>query len=436
MRVKTTTVSNQSLVLEAAAHVGQGSVRPGAEIDILDGVCPKVVAEPRSADALSALIRWAAQEGLTTSVRGGGTKLDWGGVVGATDLVVSTAGLSSVIEHRHGDLTATIGAGTTLAHVNTVLGTHRQWLPLDPPWSARATIGGVVSTNDSGPSRYRHGAPRDVIIGITIVRADGELAKAGGIVVKNVAGYDLSRLMTGAFGSLGIVVDATFKLAPVAPASRTVVIEVDSIEEMAPVVTNLVSSPLTPSAIELQWPPGRLLVRFESVESAAEPQAKEAGRLAGACHASCRSTILRGDEELALWNTHASRWDEQGTLVKVSTRPAVLVPTLTWLRNASEDRDIQMTAQGRAGLGVVDVCINGDVEAQAQLVRELRERFEIRDGSAVIRRAVPTLREAVDPWGPIGEGLPVMQAIKQRFDPDGRLSPGRGPVTLSLPVRS
>lgn len=428
-------MSNQSLVLEAAAHVGDGSVRPGGETDLLDGECPKVVAEPGSAESLSALIRWAAQEGLTTSVRGGGTKLDWGGVVGATDLLVSTARLS-VIEHRHGDLTATIGAGATLAHVNTVLGTHRQWLPLDPPWSDRATIGGVVATNDSGPSRYRHGAPRDVIIGISIVRADGELAKAGGIVVKNVAGYDLSRLMTGAFGALGVVVDATFKLAPVAPASRTVTIEVDTIEAMAPVVTDLVSSPLTPSAIELQWPPARILVRFESVENAAHPQAHEAGRLAGACDPSCRSTIVEGDEELALWNTYAGRWDEPGTLVKISTLPAVLIPTLTWLRDASEDRHIQMTAQGRAGLGVVDLCINGALEAQSELIRELRERFEIGDGSAVVRRAVPTLRQAVDPWGPIGGGLPVMRTIKQRFDPDGRLSPGRGPVTLSPPVRS
>ena len=111
----------------------------------------------------------------------------------------------------------------------------------------------------------------NVIIGVTVVRADGETAKAGGIVVKNVAGYDLSRLMTGAFGSLGVVVDATFKLAPVAPASRTVLIELGSIEAMAPIVADLVSSALTPSAVELQWPPARILVRFESVEGAVEP---------------------------------------------------------------------------------------------------------------------------------------------------------------------
>ena len=427
-------MSNHSLVSQAASHVGAESARSGGESDTIDGICPKVVAEPRSAEALTALLGWASHAELTTSVRGGGTKLDWGGTLEPVDLVVSTAGLSSVVAHRHGDLTATVEAGATLAHVNETLGAHRQWLPLDSPWADRATIGGIVATNDSGPSRHRHGAPRDVIIGITVVRADGELAKAGGIVVKNVAGYDLSRLMTGGFGSLGVVVDATFKLAPVAPASRTVLIELGSIEAMAPIVADVVSSALTPSAIELQWPPARLLVRFESVESAVDPQADEVGRLCTARDPSCRATVYRDGEESTLWQAHASRWDEPGTLVKVSTLTTATVPTLSWLRDACRDRNVELSAQGRAGLGVVDVRMDGGVETQAQLIRELRDRFDVGDGSAVIRRAVAELRRSVDPWGPIGSGLPVMQAIKQRFDPAGRLNPGRGPALLSLPA--
>ena len=215
---------------------------------------------------------------------------------------------------------------------------------------------------------------------------------------------------------------------PVAPASRTVLIELGSIDAMAPIVADLVSSALTPSAIELQWPPARLLVRFESVESAVEPQANEVGRLSAARDASCRSTVYTDDEEATLWEDHASRWDEPGTLVKVSTVTNAIVPTLTWLREACGDRNVAMSAQGRAALGVVDIRMDGAVDAQAQLIRELRERFEVGAGSAVVRRAVSALRQSVDPWGPIGDGLPVMQAIKQRFDPDGRLNRGRGPV--------
>lgn len=419
---------NNSLVLQVESHVGANSARLGGEGDTIDGMLPKVVAEPQSAEALTGLLGWASQEELTVSVRGGGTKLDWGGVLGAVDLVVSTAGLSSVVAHRHGDLTATVEAGATLASVNEALGARRQWLPLDPPWAARATIGGIVATNDSGPSRYRYGAPRDVIIGVTVVRADGKMAKAGGIVVKNVAGYDLSRLMTGAFGALGVVVDVTFKLTPVAPASGTALIELGSVDAMAPIVADLVSSDLTPSAIELQWPPARLLVKFESVESAVEPQADAVARLVAARDASCRVTVHRDYQESTLWEDHAGRWNQPGTLVKVSTATSAIVPTLIWLREACRDRNVAMSAQGRAALGVVDIRLDGAVDTQAQLIQELRDRFEVGAGSAVIRRAVAALRQSVDPWGPIGDGLRVMQAIKQRFDPDGRLNRGRGPV--------
>jgi glycolate dehydrogenase FAD-binding subunit len=183
--------------------------------------------EPASAGEVAAILAGASRDRKPILIRGAGTKLTWGEPVSAApvDLVLSTAKLNRVLAHRHGDLTATVQAGATLADVNRTLATHGQWLPLDPPWADRCTIGGLVATNDSGPRRHRYGAPRDLIIGIDIVRADGVAAKAGGIVVKNVAGYDLGRLMTGSFGSLAVIVSATFKLYPLPAASRTVVIE-------------------------------------------------------------------------------------------------------------------------------------------------------------------------------------------------------------------
>ena len=429
----TAVVSTEVLVAEAESRAGTGTVHAATEADAVDGVRPRLVVEPRSADQLAATLAWASSERLHVLVRGGGTKLAWGPPASAFDLVLSTAGLASRVEHRHGDLTATVDAGVTLAAANRALGAHGQWLPLDPPEPEQATIGGIVATNDSGPHRHRHGAPRDLIIGITIARSDGEIAKAGGIVVKNVAGYDLSRLYTGSFGCLGVILCATFKLVPVAPASRTVVVEPespstpDALEALEPLLADVMASSLTPSALEAAWPPARLLVRFESVEEAVAEQAEVVVRLVGG-HG--RATVVTGDAQFSLWRRHAGLHDETGSLVKVTTLPTACLSTLAWLRDEGARHDVSLAFAGRAGLGVADVRLDGPFDAQARVIAALRERLPIGQGSAVIRRADPELRQRVDPWGPVGDGLRVMQSVKRRLDPSGTLNPGRGPGGL------
>ena len=243
MAVEPTT---DALLAHVERHLPAGTIRLGTPSDAIDGVCPRIVAEPTTRKTLSQVLEWAGTERLAVSIRGGGTKLTWGRSPAPIDLALSTARLNQVVEHRHGDLTATVEAGVTLTQVNATLGVHRQWLPLDPPWPDRATVGGIVATNDSGPRRHWHGAPRDLIIGVTVARPDGALAKAGGIVVKNVAGYDLSRLMTGAFGSLGVIVDATFKVTPVAASSRTLTVDLDTVEALEPALAAVMASSLTP----------------------------------------------------------------------------------------------------------------------------------------------------------------------------------------------
>ena len=186
-----------ALISQIDGCAGGAVARPGTAADAIDGVEPGVVAEPGSPAAAAAVLGWASDHGRSVVVRGGGTKLGWGAPARAIDVLLSTRALDAVEAHRHGDLTATVQAGAALADVNAALAAHRQWLPLDPPNAERATIGGIVASNDSGPRRQRHGAPRDLIIGMTLARADGVAAKSGGIVVKNVAGYDLARLLTG-----------------------------------------------------------------------------------------------------------------------------------------------------------------------------------------------------------------------------------------------
>ena len=417
-----------SLLEQLAARSGEGAAaREGGAGDAVDDLRPRLVCAPTSCEAFAGTLGWAASERLRVLVAGGRSKLDWGAPPRTIDLLLSTTALGGVVEHRHGDLTATVEAGAPLAAVNAALAAHGQRLPWDPPWPDRATVGGIVATNDSGPLRHGYGAPRDSIIGVTMARVDGRVAKAGGIVVKNVAGYDLSRLLTGSFGCLGVILTATFKLAPAPPASRTVEIAVDSLEAAAPIAADLAGSSLTPTAIEVTSPPVRLLARFESVDASVAQQA-EAARAIAAAHGA--AVVLAGDEEAAAWRRHAAHWGADGTLVKLSTVPAELFPTLAWLRDRAAADGLDLASAGRAGLGVVDVRLVGPLAEQARLIGDLRGRLPIGRGSAVIRRGDPALRRRVGAWGPIGDGLRVMQEIKRQFDPAGLLNTGRGPGGL------
>ena len=218
------------------------------------------------------------------------------------DILLSMRRLDAVVTHRQGDLTATIQAGAGLAQVNRMLGRYRQWLPLDPSSPERATIGGIVATNDSGPRRHQHGSPRDLILGVRFVRADGEVASAGGVVVKNVAGYDLARLLTGSFGTLGVIVEASFKLAPVQPASKTLVVEGLSVSAAAEAIDALTASQLAPSALEVQGPPYSVLVRFETSQKASERQVAEAAALVQKLAGEVR--VLTGAAEAERWRAH------------------------------------------------------------------------------------------------------------------------------------
>src|SRR5262249_37646738 len=226
------------------------------------------VLEPTTANEVATLLADAGRHGSTLTPRGPGTNLGWAGLVSA-GAYLSPRCLSAPVQHFAGDLVATISAGESLAAANGILARAGQWLPLDPCHGECATIGGIVAANDSGPRRHKYGSPRDLIIGVEIALADGRGAKAGGRVGKNVAGYDLSRLICGSFGSLAVITSATFKLAPLPPASRTVIATYSSVAEAARQALTVAALPVTPSALEIEAPNARLLVRYETTERAA-----------------------------------------------------------------------------------------------------------------------------------------------------------------------
>ena len=407
--------------------------RPGIAADAIDGIVPRAVTEPDSPGEFAATLAHAARERLQTVIRGGATKLQWGRPPAAIDLIVSTARLNTLIAHRHGDLTVTAQAGMRLRDLNQALRTQCQWLPVESAFED-ATVGGIVATNDCGPSRHRNGTPRDLVIGITLALTDGRLIKAGGTVVKNVAGYDLGKLVSGSHGTLAGIVDVTFKLVPVPQASSTLTGAYSDAAAMTRDVAAIAASQIEPAAFDVsvgtaiddpaadgaQDRPYRFKLRI-----ATSPAATDAQIAAARALITGDAAVVTGDAESAIWRSHlAAAWRGDAT-VRLSWLPSNLPQVVTLVQDMHANTGATATLVGRAmGTGVVRLI--GNTTAQAAAVNRLRASADV--GNVVILRGSRELKEAVDVWGPPRDADPVLRSLKQMFDPAGILNAGRGPV--------
>ena len=398
--------------------------RQGTAGEAIDGVIPRLVAEPTSGAVCAAVLATASADRLTTVVRGSGTKTGWGRPIDAVDLVVSTKSLASLLVHRDGDLTATVGAGVPLARLNTTLAARGQWLPVDSAFAA-ATVGGALATNDSGPLRHRFGTPRDLLIGITLALTDGRVVKAGGTVVKNVAGYDLGKLVTGSYGALAAIVDATFKLLPLPHASATLRVVYADPEPLAADAAAIAAGQLEPMAFDVratdtaEGPRWTLLVRFASSPAAVTTQLEAARALV---HGD--TTALREGLETRAWAEQmALPWQPEGAVVRCSWLPSRLADVLAMVRALRAECGV--TCAGRVGAGSGLVRLSGPDEVVSAAILAMR-----RSGSpvehVVVLRGSAALRRQLDVWGTAPS--PAADALKRAFDPAGILNAGRGPV--------
>ena len=393
---------------------------------VIDGAS-RAVATPDDAEAFAATLASAARTRQPTVISGGGSKLAWGRPA-AIDLLVSTAKLNRVVAHRHGDLTATIESGARLIDVNRELGTHRQWLPIDSAFPG-ATIGGIVASNDCGPLRHRFGTPRDLLIGVTLALADGRIVKAGGTVVKNVAGYDLGRLVSGSFGSLAGIVAATFKLSPVFSASGTLGVVYRDASAIAGDVQLVASNQFEMTALDVLSAPAvggrehRLLVRFAS-----SPEATDAQLVAARSLITGDAQIVRGESEADLWNVQVGApWIGDGATIRFAWLPADLAQVLTLVAEIEHKTGAVLTLAARAAVGAGLLRVDGPSDAVISVVERLRRRPDL-VGNVVVLRALLDVKQAIDVWGPAGDAAPVLRAIKQALDPSGILNAGRGPL--------
>jgi glycolate oxidase FAD binding subunit len=427
------------------------SLRDGSADDAVAGVTPSFVASPASTAEASALLRAAARGGLAVVPRGSGLGLSWGFAATAADLVVDMRSMDEVLEHAAGDLVARVQAGVTIGQLASVLGAAGQELALDAP--ANATVGGVIASGTAGPRRLRYGAPRDLLIGLTVVRADGTVAHSGGKVVKNVAGYDLGKLFAGSQGTLGLITEATFRLHPLPAAVAYVTAEFGPGDSAAAAaaVAKAAGSALVPSAVELDWPGGtqrslRVGVLLEGTSSGVAERVAQMSELLGSAGVGVSDAAVSDAvvSDAVVSDVPPPRWGQlpsPSTVIRLAFWVKQLPGVLEGLSIAARIAGTRPAVSGPAGAGVLYACLDPGTEhdAAVRFALELRDQLNsggwLRgasgslgsgnpQGSVAVLAGPPAVLAAAQGYGKV-PGAPLMHAIKDQFDPDHRMFPGR-----------
>ncbi|MHB2022468.1 MAG: FAD-binding oxidoreductase [Mycobacteriales bacterium] len=398
-----------------AGICGEAFVRPAEANDAVAGVPAQVVCLPGQVSEVAEVLRACSRHGWRVVPRGSGSKLDWGAPPRRVDVVLDLSRLNRTLEHGVGDLVVRLQAGARYAEVQRELSAAGQRLALDSP-HPQATVGGLVSAGYAGPLRLLYGSPRDLLIGVTVVLADATVARSGGKVVKNVAGYDLGKLYTGAYGSLGVIVETVFRLHPLPAASAYVTATFDSPASLDEAVRELRAAALVPAAVEVasQIPGWNLTVLLEGVPPGVADRAERCAALLGA---STSAVPPPGWGELP--------GPADGVLVKVAAEPAALGQVIAALGEWLGPIDPGYAVAGSvAGVLYAAASQPTDIDAFHRSLAALRTRLADVDGSIVVLRAAQSLRAGLDVWGPVA-GLSLMRRVKAQFDPDGVLAPGR-----------
>jgi len=359
---------------------------------------------PRTADEAAALVAQCGADGLTLRVRGGGTKYGWGTPAADPDVELSTSKLDQLLEHREGDLTTIVEPGLPLEKAQKRYAKAGQMLALDPPLGG-ATIGGVLATGDSGPLRHRYGAPRDLVLGMTVALSDGTVAKSGGQVIKNVAGYDIAKLFCGSYGTLGLILRVALRLHPLPPQTATAIGRTDDPDVLARAASELAHFSLEKDCLDVRWHGGSGAVLTRLGGATAHEQAQ----------AACALLAEQG-AEAEIVEKDADLWQRQRDGQRSAERAVVRVSGL----QAELGRIVRVvdgmggTLVGRGSLGLSWVTVD---PAQVQDLRAALAPFK-----CIVLDAPRELRASLDVWD--AQPVELARRIKQRFDPAGVFAPG------------
>ncbi|NHD18670.1 MULTISPECIES: FAD-binding oxidoreductase [Actinopolyspora] len=420
-------VTEETALRALREALGHEWVTEAAETDRVGTSRPRWVVHADGTERAAAALRVAAEHGMSVVPRGGGSKLDRGESPERADLLLDLSAADEVVEHAAGDLVVRAKAGTPLREVQRTVSGAGQQLSLEDPHPT-ATIGGMIATRSAGPCRYLHGGVRDLIIGITVVCADGTVASSGGKVVKNVAGYDLGKLFTGSYGTLGVVTEAIFRLHPLAEERRWVAVTLPDPRAAAEAARLLRVSRAMPTAVELDRPAGQgpitVCAELEGRSGVTRERAAELARSLG--EELGRTCEVSGTAPE--WWGRPPGEPGASTGIRMASRPADLAELLEGAGRVEEETGVALPLRGSAGLAVLDagVADGSSDESVAALVEGIRSRTTALDGHTTVSWAPEGVKRLVDVWGPVQPGaLTLMRRTKDQFDPEHRLAPGR-----------
>jgi glycolate oxidase FAD binding subunit len=373
-----------------------------------------VMVAPGSTEETAGVLRVCSELKLVVSAQGGRTKMEWGNAV-IPQVIIDTRRLAGVREHSWGDLTATVGAGTPWAAMERELAKHGQRVALDPLFAEVATVGGVIVVNDSGALRMRYGSLRDLVIGMTIVLADGTIARSGGKVVKNVAGYDLPKLLTGSFGTLGIITEVTFRLHPVQASAQTWTVRSSDVRVLAEVQQQLMLAAMSIESLQMRNDDEgfALDVRFASLPEVLVEHERRLREMCGALQ------VMECGDEVWLERERLFALPAQ-TVLKVTVLPTKMAALLEGFAALKGVGGASAVCVADA-TGIVTVALTACAEHAAAIIEDLRARLRGDGGMVVVLRG----EAGVDRWGGSPPAIAVMRAIKQQFDPERLLNPGK-----------
>ncbi|MDE2682921.1 MAG: FAD-binding oxidoreductase [Chloroflexota bacterium] len=405
---------------------------------------PSAIVRPSEADQVSALLQWAHHNDIAVYPAGGRTFSHLGNTPTRPGIALDMTGLNRMVDFQPADLTVRVQAGMTVGQLDSELSQDGKCVPLAPPLAHRATIGGTLATGISGPMRSAYGLPRDWLIGVSVVGADGTMSKAGGQVVKNVTGYDLNRLYIGSLGTLAVITEATFKIAPAPMAWAAIVAAFENNQTAVAACRNLLSQPFAPQALHVLSPPAARRLGDSNIPVGYGP-------VAVALIAGRPASVKRRVEDTALvWLDAASALhiageeatqlielladfpinpaDPPSVCVRMNTSPYALDNLL-----AMDHHEIGGEAPGvvaDAGFGGGRLMWWGDFSSQdaaqvAEPLRQVQSTVASLGGDAIVEACPQAAKELIDVWGPAPSGIGIMRRIKEQFDPNNLLNPGR-----------